>query len=174
MNTTIASRFVNSFFCAPVLFDPDPADPACVSALGDAPAVSVMNGTQRGDSTPSGDFCCTDCLRHALTRLRAGPLKRDEIRPASSPRKAFARKSKNVQSVQKAKRAQRLQIRTGHKPAALKPVRLHRLKSVKDEAEAPYPLERADFRAALAQTMQQIQSVQPDCTDPQDGRDGGT
>lgn len=137
--------------CAPVLVDHDPADAACACATGRLSAVPRPASAE--DMESNRDFCCTLSLRAALERVAAQRSDGANFPPKTSPARPATRKSKTVQRVKKALRAKRGLVRSGRQPAALKPPRLFRLAALASETPAPYPLERSDFRATLAEAL---------------------
>lgn len=162
MKLIITSCFVQNPFCSPVVFVNDPADPAFAPdqdcSENFAHAVTCVQ-----DSVCEADaFCCTECLRQALSRLVSADSNALKRQCAPPPQRPASRKMKQARSVRKRARAQRLQVRAGAVPACLKTPRVFRLSPVAGEADAPYPLDSQAFKASLAQALDRLKGEPPE------------
>ena len=162
MKLIITSCFVQNPFCSPVVFVNDPADPAIVTDQDCSENFAHAVTCEQVSVCEADAFCCTECLRQALSRLvsaDSNALKR-QYTPLL-PRTA-SRKMKQARSVRKRARAQRLQVRAGAVPACLKTPRVFRLSPVAGEADAPYPLDSQAFKASLAQALDRLKGETPE------------
>ena len=128
--------------CAPPL--PDHAAPFCqaCTALDPAEAGQANNSPDHGtDDFQRGVFCCVAALRAALARL--------------CPRYGCWGKTPAQQNKRVRHRAFKRRGRRASRASLQRP---YRLASVPSNAEAPYPLERADFRLVLAEALTQLKT----------------
>ena len=161
MKLILTSCFVQNPFCAPVVFVNDFADPA-PQPVQARPEVFSHSESGEQDSVCEADaFCCTDCLRQALSRLVSADSNALKRQCAPPPQRPASRKMKHARSVRKRARAQRLQLRSGAVPARLKRPRVFRLSAVA-EADAPYPLDSDTFKASLAQALDALKVEPPE------------
>ena len=159
MKLIITSCFVNSSICAPVVFVTDPADPALRPETASRRSLwSLVEPDASAEGMQSGAYCCTDCLRKALSRHCCAVSQREASHCVLLPHRPASRPFKHARSVRKRARAQRLQLRNGAVPASLKRPRVFRLSPVTAETDAPYPLDSDTFKASLAQALDRLKT----------------
>ena len=163
MKLIITSCFVNSSICAPVVFVTDPADPTLRPETASHCSLwSLIEADASAEGRQSGAYCCTDCLRKALSRHCCAVSQREASRCVLLPHRPASRPFKQARSARRRARAQRLQLRSGAVPACLKRPRVFRLSPVAAEADAPYPLDSHAFKAYLAQALDRLKAEPPE------------